>query len=210
MARPTGFPGDIDVPGIAFLRGGIQPAITRSSLAQDSLQVFKIPLASFRIWDSYHTNLPGTSAAGDLALIGGTFATDSPSIQTSDLKAAGATTRYARVEIILPIEYVAAETVVLRFHAGMLTTIADVSATLDVECFKSDGEAGIGADINATGATTINSVTLADIDFSITATALSPGDLLDVRIAVAINDAATGTAVLGIIGSAARLCDVKG
>jgi hypothetical protein len=210
MASPTKFPGDISVPGVAYLRGGIEPAIARSTLDQDDLSVFPILLTSFRVWDALHTNLPGTSATDDLGLIGGTFATASPTIQTSDLKAAGATTRYARVEVPLPAEYVAGETVTLRFHAGMKTTVADNTATLDVQAYESDLEEGISADLCTTAATTINSLTMADIDFVITPTALEPGDMLDVRIAVAINDAATGTAVIGIIGSAQLLCDIKG
>ncbi|KKL58345.1 hypothetical protein LCGC14_2226310 [marine sediment metagenome] len=210
MANPTIFPGDIVVAGVVYARGGIQPTIDRSSLTQESLAVYKIPLTSFRVWDALQTNLPGTSATDDLGLIGGTFATASPTIQTYDLKAAGASTLYARVEVPLPVEYVAGETLILRFHAGMKTTVADNTATLDVQAYESDEEEGISADLCTTAAQDINSLTLADIDFTITPTALAPGDMLDVRIAVAINDAASGTAVKGIIGSAARLCDIKG
>ena len=210
MADATQFPGDISVPGVIYARGGIQPPLARSTLLQESLAVYKIPLTQFRVWDALQTNLPGTSATDDLGLIGGTFATASPSIQTSDLKTAGATTRYARIEIPLPVEYVAGETVVLRFHAGMITTVADTSATLDVQCYESDSEVGISADLCATAATTINSLVLADIDFTITATSLAPGDMLDVRIAVAVNDAGGGTAVIACIGAAALLADIKG
>jgi hypothetical protein len=163
------------------------------------------------VWDAYQTNLPGTSANDDLGLIGGTFATGSPSIQTSDLGGAGATSRYARAMIPLPVEYVDGETVILRFRAGMVTTVADTTATLDVEAFESDREAGIGADLCATAATTINSTTLADKDFTITATTLAAGEWLDVRIHIAINDAGDGGAgITGIIGSAELLCDIKG
>lgn len=205
------FPGDIDVQGDAFLRGAILPAPSRSFLAQDNLQVFKIQLASFRIWDAFHTNLPGTSATDDLALIGGTFATLAPSIQTYDLQNATATL-YARVSIPLPVEYVAAQTIVLRFHAGMITNFADGSATLDVQAYESiDGAAlGISADLCTTAAQSINSTTLADKDFIITPTALSPGDILDVRVTIAIVDTATGAELIGVIGSAALLADIKG
>lgn len=210
MANPVPFPGDIIVPGVARLQGGIAPPLARSYLAQETLAVYPVPWAAWRVWDALHTNLPATSATDDLGLIGGTFATASTTIQTSDLKSAGATTRYARCSIPLPVEYVAGQTVTLRFHAGMKTTIADNTATLDVQAYESDSEEGISADLCTTGATTINSVTLADIDFTITATALAAGDLLDVRIAVAINDGATATAVIGIIGAASLLADIKG
>lgn len=210
MADPTTFPGDINVPGVAYLRGGIQPPPGRDELEQDNLQVFKIPLVGFRVWDALQTNLPGTSAADDLALIGGTFGTASPSIQTSDLKAAGATARYARVEIQLPVEYVAGETVLLRFRAGMITTVADNSSTLDVVAYESDSEAGIGADICATAAQSINNLVFANYDFTITATTIAPGDMLDVRIHSAVNDAASGTAVIACVGAVSLLVDIKG
>lgn len=213
MTRPIEFPGDggIRVTGVAKLLGGIEPPIARSQLAQETLAVFPIPWTWWRVWDAYQTNLPGTSATDDLGLIGGTFATGSPSIQTSDLGGSGAVTRYARVTIPLPMEYVDGETVTLRFRAGMVTTVADQSASLDVQAYKADREAGIGADLCDTAATTINSTTLADIDFTITPATLAAGDLLDVRITLLVDDDGDGGAgITGIIGAAELLADVKG
>jgi len=210
MGSATKFPGDINVPGVAYLRGGIAPLLARSYLEQDDNKVYPINLTDFRVWDALHTNLPGTAATDDLALVGGTFGTNSPTIQTGDLKAAGATSRYARVMIPMPAEYVAGETVTLRLHAGMKTTVADTTATADVEAYESDREEGISADLCATAAQSINSLTLADKDFTITATNLEPGELLDVRIHLAVNDAASGTAVIGLIGAVELVCDVKG
>jgi hypothetical protein len=176
---------------------------------QSALQPFTIPWTAWRVWDAVQTNLPGTPATDDLGLIGGTFATAPPSIQTGDLKAAGATTRYARAQVELPWDYEAGQSVTLRFHAGMVTTISDGTATLDVEAYESDEEVGISADLCATAAQSINSLTFADIDFTITPTTLAAGDMLDVRIAIAINDTATGTAVIGCVGAAKLLCDVR-
>jgi hypothetical protein len=179
-----------------------------TQFAQRTNSRFGIPFTSWRVWDAMHTNLPGTSATDDLGLIGGTFATASPTIQTSDLKTVTAT-RYARVVIALPHNYQDGQTVTLRFHAGMKTTIADGSATLDVQCYESDLEEGIGADLCTTAAIDINSVTLADRDFTITPTGLVKGDVLDIRIAIAVVDTATGTAVIGIIGNAEVLIDCQ-
>lgn len=202
---------DLQVQGNLLLTGSIQPALARTALLQQDAARVKIPLTQFRVWDAYNTNLPGTGATDDLALIGGTFATAHPSIQTGDLKAAGATTRYARVQINLPYTYVAAETVTIRLSAGMLTTVADASATVDVEAYRQDEDTTLtGSDICATAAQSINSLTFANKDFQITATTLQPGDTLDIRIAIAVTDAATGTAVIGTIGSVELLCDVKG
>ena len=213
MASEIKFPDGIRVATTIRLDGSptIVPGFTRSNLVQESLAVYPIPFESLRVHDAFGTLLPASPATDDLGLVGGTFGTGVPSIQTGDLKAAGATTRYARTTIALPIEYDAAADVVLRLHAGMLTTVADTSSTIDVEAYLSDQEAAVdGADKCATAATTINSLSLADKDFVITATSLSPGDLLDIRIAIAINDAASVTAVTGILGAASLLCDVRG
>ena len=94
--------------------------------------------------------------------------------------------------------------------AGMTTTVASASATLDVQAYKADRESGVGADICATAAIDINSTSWANRDFTITATSLSPGDVLDVRIAVAVVDSATGTAVIASIGAIELLCDIRG
>ena len=67
-----------------------------------------------------------------------------------------------------------------------------------------------GADKVTTAATTINSLTLTDKTYALSAGSLSPGDVLDVRITVAITDTATPTAVLGWIGGAWLQCDVRG
>lgn len=179
----------------------VTPLIPRSSLQQNSYDDYLIRMTDWRVWDAFHTVLPGTSANDDLALIGGTFATASPSIQTYDLKAAGAQTLYARILGRLSPEYVAGQAVMIRAHAGMLTTVADTTATIDFQVYQSDEEAGISADLCQTAAQSINSLTLADKDFTIDPSVLSPGNALDIRMALAINDGATATAVIGIVGA---------
>lgn len=201
---------DLTVEGNISYTGILRPDVARSNLSQSSLALFPIPWTWWRVWDAYQTNLPGTSAADDLGLYGGTFATDSPSIRTYDVKTAGAVTLYARAGVPLPAEYDDGEDVVVRFHAGMLTTVADTTATIDLQAYESDGEAGIGSDLVTTAATTINSLTLADKDFVINAAGLVAGDILDMRVALAINDGASGTAVIGIIGAAYLACDIRG
>lgn len=204
------FDGGIKVGGDIRYTGLLKPDVPRSNLAQTSLAKYFIPWHAWRVWNALATNLPGTPLTDDLGLVGGTWATGSPSIQTEALEAAGATPSYARCQIALPPEYDEGQDVVLRFHAGMLTSVADTSATLDVVAYESDGEAGIGSDLVTTAATTINSLTLADKDFVVTASGLSPGDILDIRIHTAVNDGASGTAVKAIIGAAYLLCDIRG
>lgn len=212
MADPVVFPGDLVVGGNVRIGGNITPKVPKANvLALAELQEFPIPLTDFRVWDAMQTNLPGTSASDDLALVGGTFGTATPSIRTYDVKAAGAVSLYARFLVQLPWEYVAGETVQLRFKAGMITTVAGTSATIDCEAYKLQGDPddAIGSDLVSTSATTINSLTFANVDFNVTPTSLSPGDILDVRVKIAINDGASGTAVIGGITSAKLLADVR-
>lgn len=189
---------------------GSKPAVVRSDITQEPSAVYPVKLTDFRVHDALQTNLPGTAAADDLALIGGTFGSASPCLETSDLKAAGATTQYARCLLELPPEYDTGETVTIRVHAGMVTTVSDGTATVAIECYESDGEAGVGSDLCTTSATSINSLTLADKDFALTSTSLAPGDVLDVRVAIAINDTSTVTAVKGRIGKISLLADIRG
>lgn len=189
---------------------GISAQSRSTILAQDANKRFPVPLTDFRVWDAYQTNLPGTAASDDLALIGGTFGTAPPMIQAGDCKALGATSRYARVQVVVPECYDAAETLTFILSAGMKTTVADTTCTVDIECYRLDKISGISADLCATSATTINSLTFADKTFTITATTLVPGDVLDVRVTIACNDAATGTAVTPTIAGFDLVCDIKG
>jgi hypothetical protein len=194
----------------AIPRESLAAGTLRSDLAEDALMKFVIPFCEFRVHDAIHTTLPGTSASDDLGLYGGTFGSASPMIRTYDVKNAGAVTLRARVQVCLPAEYVAGGDITIRFHAGMLTTVASSTATIDVEAYASDKDGTGGSDICATAAQSINSLSFAVKDFAITPTGLNPGDWLDVRVTVAVNDSATGTEVAAAIGSAELLCDIKG
>ena len=211
MANPTSLPGDLLVAGNVRIDGSLSPLLAPGSvLAQTDLAVFTIPWDVWRIYDNMDALLPDPhpGSGDDLAMESGTFGTDSPYMVSHDFGGTN-TTEYARAQIPLPWNYVDGQTVQFRFHAGMLTTVADDAATLDLECFETDEEAGISADICATAAQSINSLTLADIDFTITATSLVAGDLLDIRIKFYGNDAGNLGVMKGIIGAAKLLCDVR-
>ena len=189
---------------------GISAQDRSSILRQDANAIFPIDLTALRVWDAFATNLPGTAATDDLALVGGTFGTSPPVVSAGDLKAVGATTRYARFQVRLPECYDSGETITLSLSAGMATTVADTSCTLDVECYKIDKVGGIGSDLCSTAATSINSLVFAAIPFTITSSGLVAGDVFDVRVAIACNDSATGTAVTPTIAAIDLLCDIKG
>jgi len=176
MANPTNLPGDLIVPGDIRITGKISPAISKSNiLALAELQAFPVPLTNFRVWDAMQTLLPGTPATDDLGLIGGTFGTETPSLRSEDLKALGATNKRARVLVQLPWDYVAGESVTLRFTAGMITTVAGTTATIDCEAYKqqSDPDDAIGSDLVSTAATTMNSLTFSNVDFVVTPSSLA-------------------------------------
>ena len=183
-------------------------AIARSKLSQDPLVKYMIPWNNFRVWDAFQTILPTTSASDDLGLSYGTLGSSGTSIRTSDLVGTSVT-RYARFMFSIPAEYDAGETINLRAHAGM-TAVAEVSATVDFSAYKHDNESGVGSDLVATAATSINSTTLASKDFDVTATGINPGDLLDVRMAVAVNDTGGSGACIAVVGGVWALLDIRG
>jgi len=202
-------PVNIIVEGNLAVMGDL-PAYARSQLIQDDFQAFPLDHQLFRVWDAFLTSL-GTAAADDLGIATGVFATGLPYITAGDLKAAGATTRYGRIAFTLPHNYVAGQTVRLRVSAGMLTTVADTSCTVDCEVYKSARNTlKTGSDLVATAATTINSLTFAEKTFDVTATGLAAGDVLDIRVAVACTDAATVTAVTPALAHVEMQLDVKG
>ena len=203
MATAGTFSGDIVVSGDIRLGGAISPLKDKDQVLAVETKTMLIPWTWFRIWDAMGTNLPGTASGDNLGLLGGTFGTDVCSIQSVDFGGT-TTTAYARVAIPLPADYVAGQSVVLRIHGGMLV-VADTTCTVDVECYKGNEEAvKTGSDLaSAATANNIKSATFADVDFTIAAATLNPGDVLDVRISVTGTDAGNAapniTAVLGAI-----------
>ena len=208
MAQTT-FQGSIFVPGDITLSGAIVPGIARSSLVQDDLQNYVIPFRDWRIADNLSSLLPATAASDDLGMDGETFGTETPFLVTSDAKAT-TVTQYGRFQFALPPEYVSGQSVRIQVKAGMKTTISDGTATVDFQVYESDDDGGVGADLCATAAQSINSLTQATLNFDVTATSLAAGDLLDCRMTVAITDSATSTAVLGKVSRCSVLADIKG
>lgn len=185
--------------------------IAVTKLAARSQVRLAIPLEQLRVWNALATNLPGTPASDDLGLVTGTWGTDAPYAGTGDLKAAGATTRYAAFLAVLPPDYEAGEPVTLRVKCGMKTTVSDTTCTLDAEMYAFDKASGTidTTDLVSTGATTMNSLTAADVDFALDEAALEPGQMVEVRLAIACNDGATVTAVIGAIWQVELLCDTR-
>jgi len=203
--------GDMNVAsGTLTLRAG---QINRSNLVQEDLSQLGVDLTKCTVHDDLDVVLAGvggTPSANDLGLIAGTWGTDAPTLQTEDLKAAGATTEYARFQIPITNDYVLDETLQIRIRAGMVTTVSDTTATVDLEVYFNDGDGAAATDLCSTAAQSMNSLTKANLDFTLTDNTISHGDILDCRVAVAINDGATGTVVIGEISAIKLIRDIKG
>lgn len=183
-------------------------SLARSELATET-KVYPVPLTELRVWDARATNLPATAANDDMGLVTGTFGTDSPTLQGVDF--GGATSdEMGAFQFRLPPEYVAGGSVVVRLRAGMLTTVPDTSATVDVACHKTSRSGAVGSDLCATAAQGIESLTLADKNFTITSAGLSPGDLLDIRLAFAGTDLTDAGVMVPVIGQVELVLEVKG
>lgn len=207
---------DTDIDG-ALIRPATMPgnrltgnaAIARTQLAQMPNVERAVMPFDWRVWDSgAHLTTAGTD---DLGIVAGTFATDVYTVQAGDLKAAGATTRRALVQLRLPETYDDGQTVTVRLRAGMATTVADTSCTIDAEAYEV-GLAGLvgGGDLVTTAADDMNSLTPAYFTFTITSDSLVAGDVIELRVSITCNDAMTGTAVTPIIYRAALIYDSRG
>lgn len=182
-------------------------ALPRSKMAQENAKSFPISLRDWTVHDS-GALLGASATADDLGYVVGTFGTAPPTIVSSD-GASTTVTQYARTQWQVPLEYQNNQTIQFVVNAEM-ATISDTTATIDVEVYESDKAGGIGSDLCTTAATTINSATAADKTFTINGAGLSPGDVLDIRMTVAITDGATGSGVTAQINNTEIQCDVRG
>lgn len=188
MPTPNIIQGDVIITGSIEVQGTATINVPRSSIRADSLQAYEIPLQMLRVHDAFQTTLPSVGASDDIGLTAGTYGTQIPYLKSQDLNALGAmTTEYARTKFTLPPEYVTGSQAYLRVCAGMLTSVAATSATVDLEAFlcgrATVGPLVSGSDLVTTAATTCNSTTLANVDFTLTSGALIPGSVLDIRLA---------------------------
>jgi hypothetical protein len=187
------FNESLRVTGDLRFSGSLAGVVPRSNIETET-KVFEIPLTSLRVWDAVQTALPAVGSNDDIGFATGTFATNIPHLKSQDLNALGVMTREkARGRFTLPLEYVSAGAITFRLCAGMLTSVAATSATVDVQAYKATrtGIAVSGGDLVATSAISCNSTTLADKDFMVTATGLAAGDVLDFIITF---DATSATA----------------
>lgn len=209
MTRIPGIVLDLPSGSIAGQAISSVADIAHTQLAQRPLQPTGIPLTRCRVWDAMQTTTPGTAASDDLGLITGTPGTHAPKLSSGDVKNS-TTSRKAAFELEVPSNYDDGQTFQLRMRAAVETTVASASCTLDLEVFKPDGDGLVGSDLCQTAAQIINSLTKANFDFTIDASALNPGDKLICIITIACTDVATGTAVTPCVYEIIRLADLRG
>lgn len=188
-----------------------QAAIATTKMAQRTNAKYPVPLTAFRVWDALQTNLT-TPASDDLGIVTGTFGSGASHVSSGDLKTAGLTTRRMRALLVVPPNFEGnSQTVSLSIFGGMVTSVADGSATVDVEAWRVDRDGTIGAaDLCLTAAQSINSLTAAEKSFDLTNADIVAGDTLDVRVSVAVSDTATVTAVIAAVWDVVLLADTRG
>ncbi len=180
--------------------------VTRATLVQDDLAEYAIPFETLAKWDDFAAKLPGTAATDDLAIVEGTLATDAPQVEGID---AGGTTELGFMRFMFPVppEYVDGETLNVQIRA-LMKVVSDGTATVDVQAYRQDAKT---VDICSTAATSINSATAADKVFVLTPTNIVSGDLIDIRVALAVTDAGdAGPNITAVIERIKMLVDIKG
>jgi len=68
----------------------------------------------------------------------------------------------------------------------------------------------LSSDLIATAAQSMNSLTAANYDFTLNSGSIDPGDLLECRLTIVCNDAASATAVTPLVYEVSLLCDTRG
>lgn len=198
------------VPG-SITAGDCSPSagFERTQMALVTLDEFPHSIQGWKKFDSIDANLPAAATGSYLGCITGTFGTAANQLQSSDSKNTTVTQKARRQEP-MPNHFVdGTATSKYRIHAGMKTTVANGSATVDLSIYKIEDDGTVGSDLVSTSAQSINSLTDNDFDFSFDSSGLAPGDLLDIQITVAITDSATGTAVIGLVRKTTLLCNVQ-
>ena len=157
---------------VAALEGDVQGSKTR-----------QIPVAAFRIWNNLDVQLSATPAsADDLALIIGTYGTDSPYITTTAQTPGDANpvVSYARLVLPVPDNYQAGSAISLVL-TWERPDAAATSMTIDAEVFRNVAPT---VDIQSTAAASINAAASGTFTGVLTPTDLVPGELINIRVAI--------------------------
>ena len=182
--------------------------IETTKMEQRVLAEYHVPIDAFRVWDALTTNPVSAAASDDLGLVTGTWGSAVNKITAGDCKAA-TTTRRIYFSVPVPPNYDDGQTIQLKVRAKMETTLSDGTCTIDAEAYVAN-DGTLTSDLVATAAQSMNSLTAANYNFTLSSGSIDPGDLLEVRLTIACVDSATATAVTPAIYEVALLCDTRG
>ena len=209
------FQKDVIISGTTNI-GGTVTGMTRAKLDTEAIQRHYLKTTDWRKKSDMAVPLPATASSPDLGVYtnpAGPGAATPPVMRTEDIKTLAAAVRNARTLVQLPYNYVSTNTVQLKVAAGMITTVADDTCTIDCEVYlvsQTDDVYTTGTDLNQVAAQSINNLVYSEKTFPIDGSVLAANDILDVLLFITSTDAASGTAVIGAILWAALEFDVKG
>lgn len=177
----------------------------RATLATEAL-TYPIKLTDCRIFDAMASLLTGSAGTDDLGFVGGTAGTNCPMLKT---ESSSGTTKTQKTRFLanVPAEYTAGDSLLMRVR-GKVEVVAQVSATVDFSVYDTDG--ALSADLCATAAKSINSLSFADYDFIITSTNIVAGDTLDILMTIALDDTGGTNACIANIAQLKLVCNVRG
>lgn len=181
-------------------------ALPRASLVQEANSVFSQPLR-FAKKVSDCSELPATASGSDLGMYAGVYSSATPVLVSSTIHQT-TVEQCGRLSIILPHEYVAGQPVTIRVRAWR-SGVPQLYAYVDCEAYRCDRQQGAVGDLVTTGGQTISAIQT-DYSFTVTPTAMAPGQILDVRLTLVIDD--TGGDVndkYAVIGAIELLCATK-
>lgn len=165
----------------------------RSKMTLETNQEIGLPLLMWR--DDDGQPMAAAASAGKFGQSVGGWGTGGIML-VGELANANTKTDQAFFELVLPQNYETGTdlTVVVQARVGAALNTA---ATLDFEAYLSDENGGVGSDLCATAAQSVNSATWAEYSFTITGTTLAPGRTVELYMQGVANDSG-GTTNNGI------------
>lgn len=137
---------------------------------------------SWGVHDAPGSSLPAVSGNDDLGILDNTYGTNAPVLNNTEATPSSST-RYARKQVVVPADYKAGTN--LTLDLVVTEQVAATTATLDVECYR---QASPAADICATAAIDVTGNSATVNSFTLTGTNVVAGDVLDIRVAVTLDD----------------------
>lgn len=172
--------------------------LLRANAFQEDSQEIRVPLGDLRNADG--TLFPATTpGSGQYALISGGWGTGGTKLN-GEAASGNTKTSTAKLTFAVPQNYVAGTNMTLKITARV-SAVANTTANIDAACFKSNEQGGVsGSDLVTTTVITHNSVTWTEHSFTITSSAISPGDELDIYIRHSVDDSGGATGAKAEIG----------